>query len=64
MRVAPHVTERRRVGRAADAGRAPVNLIAMGAAGYRFGDYWRPGLVTMAVFLVVAVFVVPLFWPF
>jgi di/tricarboxylate transporter len=42
----------------------PVNLIAMGAAGYRFGDYWRLGLVVMAVFLVVAVFVVPAFWPF
>ena len=42
----------------------PVNLIAMGAAGYKFGDYWRLGLVTMAVFFVVAVFLVPLFWPF
>jgi di/tricarboxylate transporter len=42
----------------------PVNLIAMGAAGYRFGDYWRLGLVVMAVFFVVAVFVVPVFWPF
>jgi di/tricarboxylate transporter len=42
----------------------PVNLIAMGAAGYRFGDYWRLGLATMTVFFVVAVFVVPVFWPF
>ena len=42
----------------------PVNLIAMGAAGYTFGDYWRLGLATMAVFFVVAVFVVPVFWPF
>ena len=42
----------------------PVNLIAMGAAGYRFGDYWRLGIVVMAVFFVVAVFVVPIFWPF
>jgi len=42
----------------------PVNLIAMGAAGYRFGDYWRLGLAVMAVFFVVAVFVVPVFWPF
>ena len=42
----------------------PVNLIAMGAAGYKFGDYWRLGLATMAVFFVVAVFVVPLFFPF
>jgi di/tricarboxylate transporter len=36
----------------------------MGAAGYRFGDYWRLGMVVMAVFFVVAVFVVPVFWPF
>jgi di/tricarboxylate transporter len=42
----------------------PVNLIAMGAAGYKFGDYWRLGLVVMAVFFVVSVFVVPVFWPF
>ncbi len=42
----------------------PVNLIAMGAAGYRFGDYWKLGLVVMAVFFGVAVFVVPVFWPF
>ena len=33
----------------------PVNLIAMGAAGYRFGDYWKLGLVVMGVFFVVAV---------
>jgi di/tricarboxylate transporter len=42
----------------------PVNLIAMGAAGYRFGDYWKLGIVVMAVFFVVAVLVVPIFWPF
>jgi di/tricarboxylate transporter len=42
----------------------PVNLIAMGAAGYRFGDYWKLGIVVMAVFFVVAVLVVPVFWPF
>ncbi len=42
----------------------PVNLIAMGAAGYRFGDYWKLGLVVMVVFFVVAVVVVPIFWPF
>jgi di/tricarboxylate transporter len=41
----------------------PVNLIAMGAAGYRFGDYWRLGIVVMGVFFVVSVFVVPLIWP-
>jgi di/tricarboxylate transporter len=41
----------------------PVNLIAMGAAGYRFGDYWKLGSVVMAVFFVVGVFLVPVFWP-
>ena len=42
----------------------PVNLIAMGAAGYRFGDYWKLGIIVMAVFFGVAVFMVPVFWPF
>jgi di/tricarboxylate transporter len=42
----------------------PVNLIAMGAAGYRFGDYWKLGMVVMIVFFIVAVLVVPIFWPF
>jgi di/tricarboxylate transporter len=42
----------------------PVNLIAMGAAGYRFGDYWRLGLAVLAVFFVVAVVIVPVFFPF
>lgn len=42
----------------------PVNLIAMGAAGYRFGDYWKLGILVMFVFFVVAVLVVPVFWPF
>jgi len=42
----------------------PVNLIAMGAAGYRFGDYWKLGIVVMGVFFVIAVFLVPVFWPF
>jgi di/tricarboxylate transporter len=42
----------------------PVNLIAMGAAGYKFADYWRLGLAVMVVFFVVSVFVVPIFWPF
>ena len=38
----------------------PVNLIAMGAAGYKFGDYWKLGLLVMAVFFVVSVLIVPL----
>lgn len=42
----------------------PVNLIAMGAAGYRFGDYWKLGILVMVVFFIVAVLLVPVFWPF
>jgi di/tricarboxylate transporter len=42
----------------------PVNLMIMGPAGYRFGDYWKLGLAVMAVFFAVAVFLVPVFWPF
>jgi di/tricarboxylate transporter len=41
----------------------PVNLIAMGAAGYRFGDYWKLGMLVMVVFFGVAVLLVPVFWP-
>jgi di/tricarboxylate transporter len=41
----------------------PVNLIAMSAAGYRFGDYWKLGLIVMLIFFMAAVFVVPVFWP-
>jgi di/tricarboxylate transporter len=42
----------------------PVNMIVMGPGGYRFGDYWRLGLPFMALFLAVAVFLVPVFWSF
>ncbi len=41
----------------------PANLMVMGPAGYRFGDYWKFGLPVMVVYYVVAVFLVPLFWP-
>jgi di/tricarboxylate transporter len=41
----------------------PVNLMVMGPGGYRFGDYWKLGLPLMIWFFVVAVFIVPLFWP-
>ena len=34
------------------------------AAGYRFGDDWRLGLPLLGVTFVVAVFLVPLVWPF
>lgn len=42
----------------------PANLMVMEPAGYRFGDYWRLGLPLVLFFLAVAVFYVPLIWPF
>jgi di/tricarboxylate transporter len=41
----------------------PANLMVMGPGGYRFGDYWRLGLPLLALFGVVSVFLVPVFWP-
>jgi di/tricarboxylate transporter len=40
----------------------PANLMVMEPGGYRFGDYWKLGLVVMAWYFVVAIFVVPLIW--
>ena len=34
----------------------PVNLMVMGPAGYRFGDYWKLGLPLLLLFFVVATF--------
>jgi di/tricarboxylate transporter len=42
----------------------PGNLMIMGPAGYRFGDYWRFGLPLLALFFVVAVLWVPVVWRF
>jgi di/tricarboxylate transporter len=42
----------------------PANLMIMGPGGYRFGDYWKLGLVLLALFFVVAVFLVPAVWNF
>jgi di/tricarboxylate transporter len=42
----------------------PTNLMVMEPAGYRFGDYWKFGLPMLLLFFVVAVFLVPLIWPF
>ncbi|UCR90219.1 SLC13 family permease [Mycetocola spongiae] len=42
----------------------PVNMMVMGPGGYRFSDYWRLGLPLLALFLAVAVLLVPLIWPF
>ncbi len=42
----------------------PVNLMVMSPAGYRFGDYWRLGILLLGVTFVAAVVLVPLIWPF
>jgi di/tricarboxylate transporter len=42
----------------------PVNLMVMGPAGYRFGDYWKLGLPLLLLFFLVATFLVPVFWRF
>lgn len=42
----------------------PANLMIMGPGGYRFGDYWKLGLVLLAMFFAVSVFLVPVVWKF
>jgi di/tricarboxylate transporter len=42
----------------------PANMMIMSPAGYRFGDYWRLGLVVMVWWLLTAIIIVPLVWPF
>jgi di/tricarboxylate transporter len=42
----------------------PANMMVMGPAGYRFGDYWKLGLPLVVLFGVVAIFVVPVVWEF
>ncbi|MET2011490.1 SLC13 family permease [Microbacterium chocolatum] len=42
----------------------PANLMVMEPGGYRFGDYWRLGIPLAIFFLLMAVFYVPLIWPF
>jgi di/tricarboxylate transporter len=41
-----------------------VSLMVYGPGGYRFGDFWKLGLVVMAWALVVTVVVIPLCWKF
>jgi di/tricarboxylate transporter len=41
----------------------PANLMVMEPGGYGFGDYWKLGLVVMAWYFVVSIFIVPLVWP-
>lgn len=42
----------------------PGNLMIMGPAGYRFGDYWRFALPFVALYAVVAILWVPVVWRF
>ena len=42
----------------------PANLLVMEPAGYRFGDYWRFGVCLLALYFVVATFLVPVLWSF
>lgn len=42
----------------------PVNMMVMGPAGYKFGDYWKLGLPLLGLSFVIAVFFVPLVWSF
>lgn len=41
-----------------------ANLMVMRPGAYEFGDYWKLGLPIMLWFMVVAVLLVPVIWPF
>ncbi len=41
-----------------------ANLMVMEPAGYKFADYWKLGLPMLLLFMVAAVFLVPVFFPF
>ena len=42
----------------------PTNLMVMGPGGYKFGEYWKPGLPKLIWFCVISVFLLQLIWPF
>ena len=42
----------------------PGNMMVMGPGGYHFSDYWRLGLPVMLLWLLVAILVIPVVWPF
>jgi di/tricarboxylate transporter len=42
----------------------PANMMVVGPGGYRFGDFWRLGLVMLGLYFAVAVGLVPLIWGF
>jgi len=41
-----------------------VSMMVHGPGGYRFGDYWRLGLIVMAWAMVVTLVAIPLYWKF
>ncbi|CAM5486789.1 hypothetical protein AFEL58S_03390 [Afipia felis] len=41
-----------------------VSMMVYGPGGYRFGDFWKIGLVVMTWALIVTVVIVPLYWKF
>ncbi len=42
----------------------PGNLMVQDPGAYRFGDYWKLGLVCMALYFIIATVLVPIVWPF
>jgi di/tricarboxylate transporter len=42
----------------------PANLLVMGPGGYRFADYVKLGTVLTLVVMIVALLLLPFFWPF
>lgn len=40
------------------------NTLVMGPGGYKFGDYWRMGLLLEVIVLVVSIPLILIFWPF
>jgi di/tricarboxylate transporter len=42
----------------------PTNLMVMEPGAYKFTDYWKLGLPMLVWFFIIAVFLVPLVWPF
>ncbi|MDN5765965.1 MAG: anion permease [Humibacillus sp.] len=42
----------------------PGNMMVLGPAGYRFGDYWKLGLPLLLTWLAVALAVIPVVWRF
>lgn len=40
------------------------NTLVMGPGGYRFGDYWRMGLLLELIVLAVAIPLILIYWPF